>query len=204
MEGLTFRKATPGDTERIADIMHGEPGPEAVAIAGCVEAARAFGVGLVRLPNSPYGWQCSSVAEAEGRVVGVLQTAASSTEIQVTPRLALLALRTFGVGIISVLPRLRARQRVALSPPGETYHISELHVDPRLRGQGIGGALLDFAEQEARAAGFTQMSLATTTSNPARRLYERHSFRVVETRSDRAYERYTGIAGRLLMVKELS
>ncbi len=48
------------------------------------------------------------------------------------------------------------------------------------------------------------MSLITTTTNPARRLYERHGYRVVETRADAAYERYTGIAGRYLMVKELT
>jgi len=47
------------------------------------------------------------------------------------------------------------------------------------------------------------MSLTTHTSNPARRLYERHGYRVVETRTDPAYERYTGIEGRVLMVKEL-
>jgi len=47
------------------------------------------------------------------------------------------------------------------------------------------------------------MSLTTTTINPARRLYERHGFHVVETKTDGAYERYTGIAGRHLMVKEL-
>ena len=38
---------------------------------------------------------------------------------------------------------------------------------------------------------------------PARRLYDRHGFQVVETRTDRAYERYTGIEGRVLMVKDV-
>jgi ribosomal protein S18 acetylase RimI-like enzyme len=47
------------------------------------------------------------------------------------------------------------------------------------------------------------MALTTTTENPARHLYERHGFRVVETRTDPAYERYTGIEGRHRMVKDL-
>ncbi len=34
-------------------------------------------------------------------------------------------------------------------------------------------------------------------------LYEGHGYRVVDMRTDRKYERYTGIEGRLLMVKEL-
>ena len=47
------------------------------------------------------------------------------------------------------------------------------------------------------------MSLSTNTANPARRLYERHGFRIVETRTDSTYERLTGIEGRHLMVKAL-
>ena len=47
------------------------------------------------------------------------------------------------------------------------------------------------------------MSLTTSTANPARRLYERHGFRVVETRTDTAYKRYTEIDGRYLMVKDI-
>ena len=90
-----------------------------------------------------------------------------------------------------------------LEPPAGSYYIAEIDVDPDWRNRGIGGALLDYAEAEARAAGYTVMSLTTTTINPARRLYERHGFRVVETKTDAAYERYTGIQGRHLMVKEL-
>jgi ribosomal protein S18 acetylase RimI-like enzyme len=86
--------------------------------------------------------------------------------------------------------------------PG-AYRVRELHVDPGHRGRGIGGALLDYAEAEARKAGYTQMALTTTTVNPARRLYERHGFRVVETKTDPVYERYTGIEGRHRMVKDL-
>jgi hypothetical protein len=48
------------------------------------------------------------------------------------------------------------------------------------------------------------MSLGTTITNPARHLYERHGFRVVETKTDPSYERYTGIPGRILMMKDLA
>jgi ribosomal protein S18 acetylase RimI-like enzyme len=64
--------------------------------------------------------------------------------------------------------------------------------------------LLDHAEAEARAGGIQVMSLTTTTDNPARRLYERHGFRIVETLTDDVYRRYTGIDGRYSMVKELT
>jgi ribosomal protein S18 acetylase RimI-like enzyme len=133
----------------------------------------------------------------------VLQTTTSG-DFPVTPALVLLAIRTAGLGVFAALPRLMARRRVDISPPEGAYHIAELHTHPALRNRGIGGALLDYAEREARWAEQRLMSLNTTTINPARRLYERHGFRVTETRTDPIYERITGIAGRHLMVKELT
>jgi ribosomal protein S18 acetylase RimI-like enzyme len=202
MEGLSIRRATPDDTERIAEIIHGVPGQEATAIAGCEEAAREFGMAMVRTPGSGFGWENSVVAQAGGWVIGVLQPGTGG-DFKITPSLALLALRILGVSVIAALPRLRARMRVDVEHPEDAYQIAELHVDSSFRNRGIGGALLGYAEKDARAGGFANMSLSTTTINPARHLYERHGFRVIETRTDAAYERYTGIAGRHLMVKEL-
>ncbi len=204
MEGLTIRKATPGDTNRIASLLGGDPGQEAVGLTGDAEKAREFGMAMVRLPNSPHGWQRTAVAETQGRVVGIAQAGPEVPGMRITPRLTYLAIHIFGpIGVLRLLPRLRARRRVQLEPPTGSYYIAEIDVDPDWRNRGIGGALLDYAEAEARAAGYTVMSLTTTTINPARRLYERHGFRVVETKTDAAYERYTGIQGRHLMVKEL-
>lgn len=204
MEGLTIRAASPADTERIAELISGEPGQEAIAIAGCVEAARNFGMGFIRLPDSPQGWKYSILAEIDGRVAGVLQAGEGEIPFQLSPRLALLALRVFGLGIVSVLGRARARQRVQHEAPAGAYTIREFDVDPAYRNRRIGGTMLEHAEADARKQGYKLLSLTTTTINPARRLYERKGFRVVETKTDRSYERYTGIAGRLLMVKVLS
>jgi ribosomal protein S18 acetylase RimI-like enzyme len=203
IEGLTIRKARVDDTEHIAAIIHGEAGQEATAIAGSEEAAIAFGMAMARLPNGPQSWKHSIVADLDGGVAGVLQTNAGG-DFSITPSLALLAVRIAGLGIFAVVPRLMARKRVDIPPPEGSYHIAELHTHPALRNRGIGGALLDYAEREARWAGHQRMSLNTTTVNPARRLYERHGFRVVETRTDAKYERITGIPGRHLMVKEMT
>lgn len=204
MEGLIIRKATPGDTNRIAGLLGDDPGDESIGLAGSVEKAIAFGTGMARLPNSPQGWRHTVVAELDGKVVGMMQAGGDRQDAQVTPRVAYLALHTFGpLGILKLMPRLRARRRVQTRTPRGTYHIAEIDVDPGYRNRGIGSALLDHAEAEARRSGYGQMSLSTSTANPARRLYERHGFRVVETKTDAAYERYTGIEGRHLMVKEL-
>jgi ribosomal protein S18 acetylase RimI-like enzyme len=199
--GLVIRAGRAEDTKRIADLVSGEPGQEAVAIAGSFRQARDFGMGLVRMPHSPQGWQVSTLAEVDSGVVGVIQT--GHADFSLTPRLLWLAIRTFGLSLITVLPRARARRRVEPDVPASDYHISEFDVDPQFRNRRIGGRLLDHVEAEARAQGYTRMSLVTTTINPARRLYERHGFAVVETLTDPDYERITGISGRHFMVKEL-
>jgi ribosomal protein S18 acetylase RimI-like enzyme len=203
--GLTFRKAMPADTERIAEIIHREPGQETTRTCGSVERARAMGYVLVRMPGSAQGWDRSVVGELGGEVVVVLQAGQQIGGIRVTPKLALEAIRILGLlDAIRLLPKIRAQSRVNARGPADAYYIAELHVHPHHRNRGIGGAALDYAETEARQRGYAQMALTVSTVNPARHLYERHGFRVVETRNDAAYERYTGIPGRHLMVKELT
>ena len=205
--GLTFRRAQPEDTERIAEIMHGEPLPEVVGLCfGSIQLARALCYELVRLPGSPQGWEHTVLAALEREPVGLLQAGGDHVSFTgfLTPRLLPRVLRIFGpLKSVTGLPRVRARARLNFDHPPGAYTVHELHVDPRYRNGGIGGAMLDYAEEEARRGGHRLMSLTTTTANPARHLYERHGFRVVETLTDAAYERYTGIAGRHLMVKEL-
>ena len=208
MEGLTFRRATPADTERIAEILHGEPGQETIGLCfGSVQLARALGYALVRLPGTPQGWEHTVLAALNEEPVGVLQASGGHLGVTsfVTPGVVLQAMRIFGAfKLLRGLPRIRARARLNFDHQPGAYAVNELHVDPRYRNRGIGGVLLDYAEEQARRGGYERMALTTTTSNPARRLYERHGFRVVDTRTDLAYERYTGIAGRHLMVKELA
>lgn len=207
VDGLTIRRAQPEDTERIAEIIHGEPLPEVVGLCfGSIQLARALGYELVRLPGSPQGWEHTVLAVLEREPAGVLQAGGDHVSFTsfLTPRLLPRVVRIFGpLKSVTGLPRVRARARLNFEHPPGAYTVHELHVDPRYRNRGIGGAMLDHAEEEARRRGHRLMSLTTTTANPARHLYERHGFRVIETRTDPAYERYTGIAGRHLMVKEL-
>ncbi len=202
MEGLTFRNATAEDTRRIAEIMYSEPPEEAVRVAGSVDGARAMGFVMVR--EGMQGWQRSVLGVMNDEPLVVLQAGSQFGGIDVTPGLLFQALKILGpVRAIRALPWLRALRRVNPKAPADSYYIAELHTHPEQRNRGLGGALLDYAEVQAREEGHQQMSLITTVVNPARRLYERHGFRVVETRTDPTYARYTGIAGRYLMVKEL-
>jgi ribosomal protein S18 acetylase RimI-like enzyme len=204
VEGLTIRKARPEDTERIAEILAGDPSQEVAGLIGDAGKARALGMGWARMPNSTQGWPYTVVAETEGRVVGIIQAGGNLAEFRITPAAAWLAIRILGpLGVLAALPRMRARDRVQPPRLQNSYHVAEIEVDPQCRNQGIGGALLEYAERDAREKGYEKMSLVTTTINPARRLYERHGYRVTDKRTDAKYKRYTGIEGRVRMVKEL-
>ena len=53
-------------------------------------------------------------------------------------------------------------------------------VVPSKRGHGIGDELLQELIAKARAAGYGRLSLSVEPGNPARKLYERHGFAVVD------------------------
>ena len=202
-ERLALREATGADADRVAEIVSGDPSQEAIGLCGDRQRARAFGMALARSRVLEGGAQ-TIVGELDGRTVAILQMADGVGDVRLTRALAVIALRVFGpLGVLRAVFRGRARARVDIRPPAGALHISELHVASDMRGRGIGQAALCFAEQQARTRGHRLLSLTTTTSNPARRLYERSGFRVVETRTDPVYRRITGIDGRHLMVKEL-
>ncbi|HUQ21437.1 MAG TPA: GNAT family N-acetyltransferase [Gaiellaceae bacterium] len=53
-------------------------------------------------------------------------------------------------------------------------------VVPSKRGHGVGDELLQELITKAKAAGYERLSLSVEPGNPARKLYERHGFSVVD------------------------
>jgi ribosomal protein S18 acetylase RimI-like enzyme len=103
---------------------------------------------------------------------------------------------------LKALPVLYSRWRIDLHTPNEAFCINNIRVDPAHRSNGYGSALLQWAEERARDARYPRMALQTLSNSPAIRLYERHGFRIVTSRSNRVYRHYVG-AGRVLMEKPL-
>ena len=66
----------------------------------------------------------------------------------------------------------------SLEAGGHDYFLDEVYVMPEARGEGIGTAASEFAEQQSRALGARRLSLVTERANPrARAFYEARGYK---------------------------
>ena len=208
MTDITIRPANVADLDRIYAIMCDDPMPDLLAIEPRVERARRIGALTIR-NGLDIDLARTVLAIVDGQAVGLLETSRPGETSSVSP---LAVLRVLVPSVMISGPRVlassvryhRARSRVQVERPKDAYYIGELDVHPQSRNRGIGARLMAYAEEQARTGGFARMALTSGITNPAQHLYVRSGFRIAESRSDAAYERITGIPGRMLMVKDLA
>jgi len=199
---LTVRLAGADDAERLASLMYLAPSREAVAMAGSARAAEQFQAIVFR---NALEAQTSTiiVAETSSGLAGLAEVS-HGADAPPLPTMARAAVAAMGVaGALRAAGRSLARLKVNVSGPEGGVHLVELQVAPELRNRGIGGFLLARVDEHAIAQHAPHISLTTTTDNPARGLYERNGYQLVARKTNARYERITGSAGRVLMVKPL-
>ena len=201
--GAIVRPATPADFQSLLAIMGNTPSDEQIGISGNKRRARIVRRKLNELLFAPESLPGTAILIDDGDPVGLIKLGEEMGG-SFSLSLAWMALRVFGpIGIAGVLRRQRARQRCDFKTPPDALHIAEVHVREDKRGKGYGELLLRYAEEQALARNCPRLSLTTTTANPARHLYERFGFTITERKTDAAFQRYTGIEGRILMVKDV-
>ena len=199
---LTVRHAGAHDAERLASLMFSAPSREAVAMAGSAGVAERFQAILFRHALQT-GGSIIIVAETTSGLAGLAEVAQDADNPSFLT-VARAAVATMGLGgALRAAGRSLARRKVELSGPDGGVHLVELHVAPELRNRGIGGFLLARVDEHAIGQNATQISQTTATDNPARGLYERHGYRLMDQKTNARYERITGSAGRVLMLKPL-
>lgn len=202
MRVTTIRHVTSDDVDAIVERLTFDPLADIETIALVGDEARASRYIRARLfaKHSPFPeWDCV-VAEADNTVVGLLDYSRSGSHR--SRRLKLLTEVVGPVQFLRALPVLYGRLRVDMDVPDDVFPINDIRVDRGWRNQGIGTQLLEWAETEARRRGYDRVMLQALTNNPALRLYERHGFRTVMSRTHWLYTRAVG-AGRCLMEKVL-
>jgi ribosomal protein S18 acetylase RimI-like enzyme len=188
---VIVRPATEADLDAMVEIMFAEPGVEQVAFMPTIAGARRFSREIWRRA----GVDDFVVAEDAGDVVGFAWWSERGVSVRDGARAAVTAWGPLGP--LRLVVRGWPRQLVEIPMPAGAKLI-ELQAHPSRRGTGVGGLLLAHV---ISAAGDRTLSLTTRSDNPARNLYERHGFAVTAEKTHRAFERRTGAAGRILMVR---
>jgi ribosomal protein S18 acetylase RimI-like enzyme len=99
--------------------------------------------------------------------------------------LGLIAAGAVGSGVLGAawVRPLNGQEKRYAAVAGGTPELA-IAVQPATIGQGIGGALLGALLEMARGY-YPAIALSVRETNPARRLYERHGFEVVDTITNR-------------------
>lgn len=121
-----------------------------------------------------------TLAELEGRIVGVMAAFPSGEGDERRRRFTRLAMRRRPPWRWPRIARVaRNGARRSPIPPLDSFYIDALATAEGYRRRGVAEALLQEAERAARAQGLTALALDTTVANsPARALYERFGFEV--------------------------
>ncbi|EUB87439.1 GNAT family N-acetyltransferase [Pseudomonas sp. GM30] len=111
-----------------------------------------------------FSWQNCLIAEAEGRVIGMMHSYVTRENPDPTP------------------PTDPVLAPYADMEVADTLYISSLALHEGWRNQGLGVQFLEYAQARAKRLALNGLSLIDYAANTgARRFYERHGFAIVKT-----------------------
>ena len=175
MTALTppLRQATPADAAVLAELVNyaGEGMPLYLweRMAGPGETAWDVGRKRAARDTGSFSYRNAAVIEHDGRCAGSLIGYAIAAE---------------AVPIGSDMPPIFVPLQELENLAPSTWYVNVLAVVPELRGHGLGSQLLELADESGRALGLRGMSVIVSDTNAgARRLYERHGYRLTATRT---------------------
>ena len=183
---LAIRPALQRDAAFVAEMIHLSMGHLADYLFGADHASvQTFIETFVRRNAGRFGLRLVFLAESAGRLQGALVSFQGSgidrLNLATFPHLFPVLGFRHAFGFVWRAVRLPGGAEAET----DEYYISNLGVHPSAQGQGIGSALLTFAEKTALESGLSKTSLIVGASNQnALRLYQRNGYRIVETVED--------------------
>ena len=205
-ENWKIRPALPADAAAAASLIALSMGGFGEAVLGLNDRRRLLRAleHFFRLPGSRFSHDCSSVAEMDGLVVGVLVAFPCAEMNGRNLRMARQFPGAYSFPEILKIIRL-SLPMISLSEalPAEFY-TANLAVDPAWQGRGVGVALLAHAERLAEDNGLGMCSLNVDLDNPrAKTLYERQDYQTTRTIETPALQKSHHSRGYGHMVKRL-
>ena len=132
-----------------------------------------------------FGYGVASVAEWYQRPLGMLVAFPGADVNRLGFAVAKYLPFALGWNLFGFVLRSLAYTNIKEAEADE-YLVSNLAVLPAAQGQGLGSHLLDYADEQARARGFAKVALLVSPDNAAAlRLYEKHGYKIVETKHDK-------------------
>ena len=205
---MELRPATPADRDDAGRLLALAARELAEPIFGLGEpgrAERAFAE-LFERAGTMWGYDCSTVAELDGRVIGLIGHMQSNELAWRGLRTGVAMFRIYGpLGVLRLGWRGRhlGRGRPRHLDRGTRY-IPNLAVDPAHQNLGVGSRLLDVAHAAGRAHGATSCVLEVVVENlDAIRMYRRHGYVEVARHRSEGLCRLTGISGMIYLQRPL-
>jgi ribosomal protein S18 acetylase RimI-like enzyme len=168
-----FRRGAVDDAATLAELVNhaGEGMPLYLwgNMAGPGETAWDVGRKRAARETGSFSYRNTVVIEHDGRCAGCLIGYALAAEPEPIP-----------ADMPAMFVPLHELENLAPA----TWYVNVLAVLPGLRGEGLGSELLRLADETGRALGTKGMSVIVSDSNDgARRLYERHGYRLQAERT---------------------
>jgi ribosomal protein S18 acetylase RimI-like enzyme len=180
---LVVRPARVAD-EAAVGLLYESAAPYYDAYAGSERRARRMLEAIWVKPGHTAAWDRTLVAEADGRIVGVMVAFAAGEGDGLARRfLALSLVRLPFWRWPSILRHLRASSVVTPVPPGESLYIDALATAGDVRRRGVAKTLLAHAERLAVEQRCSGVALDTGLRNDAaRKLYLHYGFQERDVR----------------------
>jgi ribosomal protein S18 acetylase RimI-like enzyme len=143
-----------------------------------VRAADLLATAYVQ-PNNSYSFENVTFAERDRRIVGMALgfTATQRLHFSDQPLKEAAGYPTLRVMVVSTL--LAPLFRILETMHDGDFYLLAIAIDQEARGQGVGSALMEAAEERARACRAARLTLDVSAKNGgARRLYERRGMAV--------------------------
>ncbi|NNL66355.1 MAG: GNAT family N-acetyltransferase [Myxococcales bacterium] len=163
-------------------------------------ARRAFAEALLRARPSWCHWQNFHVAEVAGERAAAL-SGYPVGDVDLAPPEQVLPEVARGQGfsddeLAAAFLRVGPFASCFLEDDPEAWAVEWVATDPRFRGHGLCGTLLERVLGEGRARGHATSQLLILIGNtPAQRVYEKHGFRIVDEKRTTEFEAAIGCPG---------
>jgi ribosomal protein S18 acetylase RimI-like enzyme len=202
---MIIRKADNKDVKPAAELMAssmGHFGDELLGLGShevCLDMLRR----LIVLPDHRFSLEFAHVAEIDSQVAGLLLAFPGTLYNRLQINLFRPMRQVYSLRQLFRLAWRGLPQAFDKETDTDQFYIAHLATSPEFRQRGIGQALMEKAEELAKKAGIKACSLIVELGNdPARRLYQRLSYKVIQTVNTRALQKL-GTPGYERRVKSL-